>query len=81
MVRAIIDIAHELNVDVIAQGIETEAQHAFLSETAAARMAQGFYYCQPVPANRATELLRQKRIAPPVAIAGCADPVEAINAV
>ncbi len=62
MVRAIVDIAHDLDVEVIAQGIETEAQRDFLSSTAAARMAQGFYYSEPVTTDRATELLRQRRL-------------------
>ena len=64
MVRAIIDIAHELNVDVIAQGVETEAQRDLLTCVPSTTKVQGYYYSAPVPAFHATELLRQRLIEP-----------------
>lgn len=67
MVRAIIGIARELDIDVVAQGVETEAQWSFLSATSPKAKVQGFYYSKPVPAERAAQLLRRGRIDPPAA--------------
>jgi len=64
MVRAIIGIARELNVEVIAQGVETAAQWSFLTATSRVSKVQGYYYSEPVPADRADALLRRRRIAP-----------------
>ncbi|WP_245412105.1 sensor domain-containing protein [Methylocella silvestris] len=64
MVRAIIAIARELNMEVVAQGVETEAQRALLTAGPLPMKVQGFYYSEPVQAERAAELLRQKRIEP-----------------
>jgi diguanylate cyclase (GGDEF)-like protein/PAS domain S-box-containing protein len=64
MVRAIVGIARELNIEVIAQGVETEAQWSFLTATSPVTKVQGFYYSEPVPADRAAQLLRRGRIAP-----------------
>jgi diguanylate cyclase (GGDEF)-like protein/PAS domain S-box-containing protein len=65
MVRAIVGIARELNIEVIAQGVETEAQWTYLTATSPVTKVQGFFYSEPVPANRAEELLRRGRINPP----------------
>jgi predicted signal transduction protein with EAL and GGDEF domain len=62
MVRAIISIARELNIEVIAQGIETEAEQALLTPVASTTKVQGFYYSEPVPLTQAEGLLRQKWI-------------------
>jgi diguanylate cyclase (GGDEF)-like protein/PAS domain S-box-containing protein len=65
MVRAIVGIARELNIEVIAQGVETEAQWTYLTATSPVTKVQGYFYSEPVPANRAEELLRRGRINPP----------------
>jgi diguanylate cyclase (GGDEF)-like protein len=65
MVRAIVGIARELNIEVIAQGVETEAQWTYLTATSPVTKVQGYFYSEPVPANRAEELLRRGRISPP----------------
>ena len=76
MIRAIIGIAQELDIEVIAQGVESEAQRAFLTSVASKTRAQGYYYSEPVPADRATDLLRGCLIRPfqrpeaPVGIGG-----------
>ncbi|MDO8878082.1 MAG: EAL domain-containing protein [Pseudolabrys sp.] len=64
-VRAIVCIARELNIEVIAQGVETEAQWTFLTTKSSVRKVQGFHYGKPVSTERAEELLRQGRIKPP----------------
>ena len=62
MVRAIIGIARELNIEVVAQGIETEAEQALLTPAASTTKVQGFYYSEPVPLAQAETLLRQRWI-------------------
>jgi len=64
MVRAIIGVARELDIEVIAQGVETEAQRDLLSSVPSTTKVQGYYYSAPVPASGATELLRQRLIEP-----------------
>jgi diguanylate cyclase (GGDEF)-like protein/PAS domain S-box-containing protein len=64
MVRATVAIAEELDIEVIAQGIETEAQRTFLTAAAANTKAQGFYFSEPVPVDDATKLLRSGVINP-----------------
>lgn len=64
VVRAIVGIARELNIEIIAQGVETEAQWAYLTATSPVTKVQGFYYSEPVPAKRAEELLKRGRISP-----------------
>jgi diguanylate cyclase (GGDEF)-like protein/PAS domain S-box-containing protein len=65
MVRAIVGIARELNLEMIAQGVETEAQWLFLTATSPVSKVQGYYFSEPVPAERADDLLRRGRIALP----------------
>lgn len=59
LVRAIVGIARELRIDVVAQGIETPDQWTFLSSTPSAPTVQGFYYSEPVPKDGAGRLLRE----------------------
>jgi diguanylate cyclase (GGDEF)-like protein len=63
VVRAAIRLAHELGLDVIAEGVETEAQMRFLIG-AGCEQAQGYYFSRPVKADKATALLREGRIVP-----------------
>jgi diguanylate cyclase (GGDEF)-like protein len=57
VVRAAIRLAQELGIEIIAEGVETEAQAKFLV-SAGCKHGQGFYCSRPVNAERATELLR-----------------------
>jgi EAL domain-containing protein (putative c-di-GMP-specific phosphodiesterase class I) len=63
VVRAAIRLAHELGLDVIAEGVETEAQMRFLIG-AGCEQAQGYYFSRPVQVHRATQMLRDGRIEP-----------------
>ena len=57
VVRAAVRLAHELGLDVIAEGVETEAQMRFLVG-AGCEQAQGYYFSQPVRAGEVAALLR-----------------------
>ena len=63
VVRAAIRLGHELGIEVIAEGIETEGQAQFLL-AAGCEHAQGFYFSKPVNAEQASTLLRAGRIKP-----------------
>ena len=63
VVRAAIRLAHELGIEIIAEGVETEGQERFLL-SAGCEHAQGYYFSRPVTAARATELLRTGTIKP-----------------
>jgi EAL domain-containing protein (putative c-di-GMP-specific phosphodiesterase class I) len=63
VVRAAIRLAHELGIEIIAEGVETEGQKQFLL-SAGCEHAQGYYFSRPVKAARAAELLRIGTIKP-----------------
>jgi diguanylate cyclase (GGDEF)-like protein len=63
VVRAAIRLAHELGIEIIAEGVETEGQVKFLL-SAGCEHGQGYYFSKPVNAARATELLRVGTIKP-----------------
>jgi diguanylate cyclase (GGDEF)-like protein/PAS domain S-box-containing protein len=63
-IRAIIALARELGIGVIAEGVETEDQRRLLLSAGASTEAQGFYFSPAVDAGRATELLRDGGIEP-----------------
>ena len=63
VVRAAIRLAHELGIEIIAEGVETEGQAQFLL-AAGCEYAQGYYFSMPVNVEEATVLLRAERIKP-----------------
>ncbi len=64
IVRAVVEIAAVLNVNVVAEGIETAAQLATLRGLGCAYM-QGYYLARPMPALQLDELLRPMTAATP----------------
>jgi len=56
MVETIVAIAHNFNMDVIAEGVETEAQLNQLRELGCERL-QGFLFSKPLPASEIPSLL------------------------
>jgi len=50
IVKAVIETGHALGLTVVAEGIETEAQRAFLSGTGCDE-GQGYLFSHPVPSD------------------------------
>jgi EAL domain-containing protein (putative c-di-GMP-specific phosphodiesterase class I) len=61
IVRTIVDLAHDLGMRVVAEGIETEAQ-ASLLRGMQCEGGQGYYFSLPVPTADATQLLASRRV-------------------
>jgi diguanylate cyclase (GGDEF)-like protein len=56
--RAIIALAHNLRLEVVAEGVETHAQIAFLRDLECDQI-QGYVFSKPVPAAALEELVRR----------------------
>ena len=56
IVEASIALAQKLNLEIVAEGVETEAQLNFL-RSCHCGIAQGYYVCKPMPANEVAEWL------------------------
>ena len=56
IVRMVIDVAHTLGLEVVAEGVETWAQATLLAETGC-DMAQGFHFAEPLPPEAAAQFL------------------------
>jgi diguanylate cyclase (GGDEF)-like protein len=57
IVRAIVDLGHNLGLTVVAEGVETEAQLAFL-QGLGCDQAQGDYFSKPLPVDEIDAMLR-----------------------
>jgi diguanylate cyclase (GGDEF)-like protein/PAS domain S-box-containing protein len=62
IVRSLIAMAHNLNLGVIAEGVETSQQADFLLNERCEE-AQGFLYAKPLPAEQFEAYLRAQRLA------------------
>jgi EAL domain-containing protein (putative c-di-GMP-specific phosphodiesterase class I) len=51
IVQTIIGMANNLGMEVIAEGIETEAQRSFLEQNDC-QLCQGFLFSRPVPIDK-----------------------------
>jgi len=60
IVRATIALAHSLNLKVVAEGIETEEQHAFLTRLECDE-GQGYLYSKPLPEAEFIQFLNNWR--------------------
>jgi len=54
LAKSIIDLAHNLNLSVIAEGVENDQQLKIVEQLGAEEI-QGFYFCKPKPANEIEE--------------------------
>jgi diguanylate cyclase (GGDEF)-like protein/PAS domain S-box-containing protein len=60
IVAAIIAMARTLKLEVIAEGVETEAQGAFL-QLHGCRLAQGYLFCEPLPGTEVKAWLQSNQ--------------------
>jgi diguanylate cyclase (GGDEF)-like protein/PAS domain S-box-containing protein len=56
IVRMVIDLAHTLGMEVVAEGVETEQQAALLREMNC-DLAQGYHFSKPLPADQVATFL------------------------
>lgn len=61
IIKAIITMAHSLEMQVVSEGIETDEQLAFL-RSHQCDMVQGYLFSRPVPADEFVKLLKKKDI-------------------
>ena len=61
LVRSIVDLGRTMNKAIIAEGIETAAQHRALQAMDCA-LGQGFFFARAVPADMAREILEVGRL-------------------
>ncbi|MDO5521392.1 MAG: GGDEF domain-containing phosphodiesterase [bacterium] len=59
IVSSIVNMAKQLNMKVLSEGIETRSQSEFL-QSISCDMAQGYLFSKPVPINKFESLLEQK---------------------
>jgi EAL domain-containing protein (putative c-di-GMP-specific phosphodiesterase class I) len=60
IVKAVISLAHSLEMNIIAEGVETEEQMAYLQKQGCNDM-QGYLYSPPVPAEEMTKFLANEK--------------------
>lgn len=60
IVVGIIGLAHSLRMNVIAEGVETEAQRATLAQHGCDQY-QGYYFSKPLPASEIVAKLQQRQ--------------------
>jgi len=58
IVKAIIALANSLKLDIIAEGVETEAQKSFLVENGCTKI-QGYYYSKPIASEQMKHFLQK----------------------
>ncbi len=59
LVRSMVAVAHELDFEVVAEGIENETDEAFMKSVGVEHL-QGFLYAQPMPAAAFEQWLRER---------------------
>ena len=67
IVRTTLTMAHEMMIPLVAEGVETEEQLAYLREHGC-EMGQGYWYARPMPLEHLVEQLRAPRSVPEPAL-------------
>ena len=63
IIDALVGLGHVLNIDVIAEGVETQEQAQILRDLECG-MAQGYWFSKPLPSHSAAALLdKESKIA------------------
>jgi EAL domain-containing protein (putative c-di-GMP-specific phosphodiesterase class I) len=57
IVQTVVDLAHILGMEVVAEGVEVEEQETLLREMGC-DFAQGYHFSRPLPPEEASEFLR-----------------------
>lgn len=60
MIKGIINMAHELGLAVISEGVENKKQRDFLVNECGTDLIQGFYYSEPIPFYQYEHILRMQ---------------------
>lgn len=58
IIQAIIALANSLNLEVVAEGVETKKQLRFLQKLSCKEL-QGYYFSKPIPASRCEKMLKE----------------------
>jgi len=61
MVKAIVDLVHYLEMQCVAEGVETREQHELL-QVIGADWCQGYLFSKPVASDRAEQMLREPEL-------------------
>ena len=59
IIRTIVSMARSLNIETVAEGVETKDQQAFLRKEGCKKM-QGYYFGRPMPEDKFEEMLRSE---------------------
>jgi EAL domain-containing protein (putative c-di-GMP-specific phosphodiesterase class I) len=59
IMRAIVEMCHALGLTVVAEGVESDAQHQELRQLGCERV-QGYLLCRPMPPEDITEFLDER---------------------
>ena len=57
--KAILNLSHNMNLRVLAEGVEIKEQKDFLIKNYC-DIAQGYYFCKPLPADKLEEFIKRK---------------------
>lgn len=60
MFRGVVEFCHNMGFHVVAEGVETENQRAFVASSGADYI-QGYFYYKPLPASEAYKVLDKTR--------------------
>lgn len=63
LVRAIIGMGHDLQLKVVAEGVETAEQATFLAERGC-NLLQGYFFHRPMPEDQFLRLLTAQQMTP-----------------